>query len=279
MTMARGNAKLVDLNGIKINIDDSGGTGPAVVMVMGTGSPGRVWQANQTPALLKAGYRVVTFDNRGIAPTSECTDGFSIDDMVADTAAVVEHLGVGPVAVVGTSLGARITQGLLLSRPELVKTAVLMATYGRPTVMQQAISAGERELYDKKITLPDRYFAAITAHLNLSPKTLADENAARDWLDIIEFSGQGFTPGVRAQFDLHVDEPDQLSQLAAVSTPTLVIGFADDRTLPVYLAREVSEVIAGAEYREVADAGHYGYLERPVEVNKLLVEFLDRTAK
>jgi len=279
MTMARGNAKLIDLNGIQINVDDTGGTGPAVVMVMGTGSPGRVWQANQVPALVKAGYRVVTFDNRGIAPTSECADGFSIDDMVADTAAVIEHLGVGPVAVVGTSLGGRITQGLLLSRPDLVKATVLMATYGRPTVMQQAISAGERELYDKKITLPDRYFAAITAHLNLSPKTLADENSARDWLDIIEFSGQGFTPGVRAQFDLHVNESNQLAGLSGVRTPTLVIGFADDRTLPVYLAREVADAMPNAEYREVADAGHYGYLERPAEVNKLLVEFLDRTVK
>lgn len=54
------------VNGIDISYSVAG-SGPLVVMVMGTGSPGRVWKANQEPALVKAGHTVVTFDNRGIA--------------------------------------------------------------------------------------------------------------------------------------------------------------------------------------------------------------------
>jgi pimeloyl-ACP methyl ester carboxylesterase len=54
-----------------------------------------------------------------------------------------------------------------------------------------------------------------------------------------------------------------------------VIGFADDRTLPPYLAREVADAIPGAHYAEAADAGHLGYLERPTEVNALVLEFLN----
>ena len=74
MTVAR-------VNGIDLSYEVAG-DGPLVVMVMGTGSPGRVWKAHQEPALVKAGFRVVTFDNRGIAPSSECADGFTLDDMV-----------------------------------------------------------------------------------------------------------------------------------------------------------------------------------------------------
>ncbi|MYR05040.1 alpha/beta fold hydrolase [Gordonia sp. SID5947] len=266
-------SKVAQVNGIEIAYEEFG-SGPLVVLVMGTGSPGRVWQAHQQPALTKAGYRVVTFDNRGISPSSECADGFSHDDMVADTAALIEHLDGGPAFVVGTSLGARITQELALTRPELVKAAVMIATYGRNTPLQQAISAGERALYDNKITLPPDYQAAITAHLNLSPHTLDDDRTAKDWLDVIGFSPQTVTPGVRAQLALHDGEVDRLGAYRAINRPAMVIGFADDRTLPPKLAREVAEAIPGARYEEVPKAGHFGYLEQPTEVNRLLVDFL-----
>ncbi|ACY22424.1 alpha/beta hydrolase fold protein [Gordonia bronchialis DSM 43247] len=268
MTVAR-------VNGIDLSYEVAG-DGPLVVMVMGTGSPGRVWKAHQEPALVKAGFRVVTFDNRGIAPSSECADGFTLDDMVADTAALIEHVGGGPALVVGTSLGARITQELALARPDVVAAAVMIATYGRNTPLQEAISAGERALYDNKITLPPEYEAAITAHLNLSPHTLDDDRSARDWLDIIGFSPQKVTPGVRAQLELHHREQNRLPAYRGITRPAMVIGFADDRTLPPKLAREVADAIPGAEYAEVAKAGHFGYLEQPAEVNRLLVEFLSR---
>lgn len=265
--------KIARVNGIELAYDETG-VGPLVVMVMGTGSPGRVWKANQVPALVKAGYRVVTFDNRGIAPSSECVGGFTVDDMVADTAALIEHVGGGPAFVIGTSLGAHITQELALARPDVVRAAVMVATYGRNTPMQRAISAGERALYDNKITLPPEYEAAITAHLNLSPHTLDDDRAAQDWLDIIGFSPQSITPGVRAQLEIHAHEGDRLAAYRAISVPAMVIGFADDRTLPPKLAREVADAIPGARYEEVARAGHFGYLEQPDEVNRLLLDFL-----
>lgn len=261
------------VNGITLSYTDAG-SGPLVVMVMGTGSPGRVWHANQQPALIKAGFRVVTFDNRGVAPSSECAEGFSMADMVADTAALIEHLGAGPAFVVGTSLGARITQELALSRPDLVRAAAMIATYGRSTPMLEAFSHGERAMYDNGIELPKEYYAAITAHMNLSPHTLANDRDARDWLDIIGFGGQQRSAGVRAQLQLHEREENRLALYRGITRPTLVVGFADDRTLPVHLAREVADAIPGSRYEEIERAGHFGYLERPDAVNALLIEFL-----
>ncbi|PXW32520.1 UNVERIFIED_CONTAM: pimeloyl-ACP methyl ester carboxylesterase [Williamsia faeni] len=269
----RPSPKTAQVNGISLSYEDSG-SGPLVVMVMGSGSPGRVWKAHQQPALVKAGYRVVTFDNRGIAPSSECPEGFTIADMVADTAALIEFLGGEPAAVIGTSLGAKVTQELALARPDVVRCAVMIATYGRSGPLQKWISEGERQIYDQKITLPPHYQAAITAHLNLSRHTLDNDTSVRDWLDVIEFSGQKMTPGMRAQLGLHDGEGDRLAAYAGITRPSLVIGFADDRSLPPHLAREVADAIPGARYEEVAKAGHYGYLEQPAEVNALLVEFL-----
>lgn len=242
-------------------------------MVMGTGSPGRVWHAHQQPALVKAGFRVVTFDNRGIAPSSECAGGFTLADMVADTAAVIEHFG-GPAFVVGTSMGARIAQELALVRPELVRAAAMLGTYARPTPLITAYNEGEKALIDAGQQLPEAFHAAITAHMNLSPATLADDRSARDWIDIIGFGGQGQSAGLRAQLDLPERDENRLTAYRAITRPCLVVGFADDRTLPVFLAREVADAIPGARYEEVADTGHFGYLERPDVVNGLLIEFL-----
>ncbi|SDG45132.1 Pimeloyl-ACP methyl ester carboxylesterase [Lentzea fradiae] len=263
---------LVPLNGIELNVQTEG-SGDLVVLVMGTGSPGRVWRSYQVPALVKAGYRVAYFDNRGIRPSSECAEGFTIDDMVADTAAVISHLGGGPAHVIGTSLGARVTQELALAHPSLVRSAVLMATYGRVEPVQRAWSRAVAELHDQGTEVPAAFYAVASVVRNLSPATLADPTAANDWLQLFEFGGSALSAGERAQLDL-ADFESRLEAYRAITTRTLVIGFADDVLLPPRLSREVADAIPGARYTEVADCGHIGYLERPDEVNALLLEFL-----
>lgn len=262
---------LVELNGIRLNYDVSG-SGELVVLVMGTGSPGRVWKLHQVPALTAVGYRVVTFDNRGIPPSTECADGMTIDDLVDDTAALIEYLGGAPARVVGTSLGSRVVQELALARPELVAQAVMMAAHGRTEPVWSMLSAGERALYDAGIELPPKYYAAVTALQNLSPRTRKDTNAVRDWLDVFEFSGSRMGAGARAQLEL-ADFTDRLVAYERITVPSLIIGFADDLIIPPHLSREVAEAIPKAQYEEIEGCGHYGYLERPAEVNRLLVKF------
>lgn len=265
---------LAKINGIDINYEVKG-AGPLVVLVMGTGSPGRVWQSHQVPALVKAGFQVVTFDNRGIAPSSECGEGFALDDLVADTAALIEHLGGMKARVVGTSMGSRVTQELALARPDLVSHAVMMATYGRASAMQKAWSQGERDLYDAGITLPASYRAAITAMNNFSPATLKNEQAIGDWLAVLEYSGGQRTAGKRAQIGLEMRAgTERLTAYRKITARSLVIGFADDRLIPVHSSREVAQSIPGARYEEIPDTGHFGYLERPEAVNRVLVDFL-----
>ncbi|HEX2300752.1 MAG TPA: alpha/beta hydrolase [Pseudonocardiaceae bacterium] len=261
---------VVELNGIQLSHQVTG-SGELVVLVMGTGSPGRVWQLHQVPALVAEGYRVATFDNRGIPPSDPGADGMTIDDMVDDTAALIEYLG-GRARVVGTSLGARIVQELALSRPDLVSQAVLMAAHGRTEPVQSMLSAGERALHDAGIELPATYHAALTALQNLSPRTLNDPAVIQDWLDVFEFSGSRISAGERAQLEL-AEFPNRLADYARISVPCLVIGFADDLMIPPLLGREVAEAIPSARYEEVEGCGHYGYLERPAVINDLILKF------
>jgi pimeloyl-ACP methyl ester carboxylesterase len=240
-------------------------------MVTGTGAPGRMWRTHQVPALRAAGHRVVTMDNRGIAPTDLCPEGFTLDDMAADVAGLIEFLGATPCRVVGFSLGAIIVQELLIARPELVSQAVLLATAGRADAFSSELAAAEIELCDSGVKIPSRYAATVSAMQNLSPRTLNDPDKLRDWLDIFELSAVDLT-AIRPQLGLQVI-PDRRAHYRKISCPCLVVGFADDLITRPYLAREVADSIPGAVYREISGCGHFGYLERPAEVNAAIVDF------
>ena len=135
---------------------DDRGSGEPVVFIAGSGGPGRTWLPHQVPAFLSAGYRVITFDNRGIGAT-ENADGFTTESMVADTATLIESLDAAPARIVGVSMGAFIAQELMVARPELVSAAVLMATRGRLDRARQGFHDGETQLYASNTELPPAY--------------------------------------------------------------------------------------------------------------------------
>ncbi|MFJ6084471.1 alpha/beta fold hydrolase [Streptomyces sp. NPDC092369] len=262
---------MAHVNGVDLWFDDHG-RGEPVVMVPGTGTPGRVWRAHQVPALRQAGLRVITVDNRGSGLTAAGAAGFTLDDMVADVAALIEHLGEGPCRVVGHSLGGIIVQELLLARPDLVGRAVLMSSCGRADELIRAMAAADLELADSGVELPPAVSAYRLALQNLSPRTLNDEERLRDWLAVLELT----TPdpvAVRRQLGLEVI-PNRLAHYRSIDCPCLVIGFQDDLVVRPHLSRELAEAVPGARYAEIPDCGHYGYLECPDTVNKVLTDFL-----
>jgi pimeloyl-ACP methyl ester carboxylesterase len=262
---------LIDVGGARLHYDDRG-EGPGVLLLAGTGARGRTWHLHQVPALVAAGFRVVTFDTRGIAP-SDTPPVVTMSDLIADATGLIERLGLGPCRIAGSSMGARVAAEICLRRPDLVDRAVLMATFGRRSAFLDAVSRGERALLDTGTKLPEEYRAAVRAMLNLSPRTLADDRAAQDWLDIFQMPVPGEPDGTPSRLEADEDV-DRFPAYAAISLPCLVVGFADDLIAPARGCRDVAAAIPGARYAEIADAGHYGYLEQPDQVNAELIRFL-----
>ncbi|MFI1015260.1 alpha/beta fold hydrolase [Streptomyces sp. NPDC020965] len=264
----------VELGGITLAYEEFG-AGEPVVLVMGAGSPGRVWRAHQVPALVAAGLRVIIFDARGVGGSSPCPEGFTLDDLTDDLAGLVAKVAQGPAHVVGTSLGARVAQQLALVRPDLVNRLALLATRGRTDAALSAFAHAQMALHDHAVALPPEARAALGALANLSPASLRDEIEAEDWLAVLAMAPETPSAGVRAQFAAALTGfPPSVSAFAGITAPTLVVSFADDRLSPPHLGREMAAAVPGARSEVVADTGHFGYLERPAEVNRLLVEFL-----
>jgi pimeloyl-ACP methyl ester carboxylesterase len=260
----------VKVNGINLSYDDYG-SGDPVLLITGSGATGRMWTPHQVPALIAAGFRVITVDNRGMPPSDLCPEGFTIDDMVADTVGLIKFLDIGPCRIVGFSLGAMMVQELLLAYPDLITQAVLSATRGRSDAMHTAMSVAESELAESGIVLPPRYAAVVHAMQFLSPTTQNDEGRIKDWLDIFEMSL--VTPSVnRSQHGLELVD-NRLEEYRKIRSECLVIGFQDDLIAPPNFCREVADSIPGCRYEELVGCGHYGYLEQPEKINSLIINF------
>jgi pimeloyl-ACP methyl ester carboxylesterase len=254
---------------------DDRGSGEPVVFIAGRGGPGRTWHPHQVPAFLDAGYRVITFDNRGVGAT-ENAEGFTTQTMIADTAALIESLDVAPARVVGVSMGSFIAQELMVVRPELVSAAVLMATRGRLDRARQLFHDAEAELYDSGTQLPPTYDARARLLESFSRKTINDDAAIQDWIAMFSMWPAKPTPGLRCQLEV-APLTNRLPAYRSIAAPVLVIGFADDVVTPPYLGREVADALPNGRYLQIPDAGHLGFLERPQAVNAAALQFLAKT--
>lgn len=114
-------------NGVTLAYSDQG-EGFPVLLIHGFGSSGVVnWvQTGWVETLMAAGYRAITIDNRGHGASQKLYEPelYTPAIMAEDAAALCRHLGLERVAVIGYSMGARITAFLALNHPELVVAAV-----------------------------------------------------------------------------------------------------------------------------------------------------------
>lgn len=249
---------------------DDTGAGDPVLFIAGTGGAGRTWHIHQVPVFLEAGYRCITFDNRGVGATENAA-AFTTEQMVADTVDIIETVIGGPARVVAMSMGAFIAQELMLARPDLVRQAVLMGTRGRVDTTRIAFRTADLDLDDAGIDLPNAYAAKVRVLENFSPRTI-NSPAVDEWLQMFTAFPLKRTPGWRAQLGVAPVE-NRLPAYRAIPTEVLVIGFADDVVTPPALGKEVGEAIPNGRYLQIANTGHLGFLERHDTVNKAMLDF------
>jgi pimeloyl-ACP methyl ester carboxylesterase len=260
------------VNGVRLAYDVHG-VGQAILLVPATGQPAFAWTLSQVPALTAAGYQVITFDLRGMAPSEAPTGPYTVHGMAEDVAGLIEHLGVGPCRLAGYSLGSLITQELALARPDLVRAAVMMSTMGRQDVFRRALTRSWVEQDESGIELPRLCDVVSAAFAVFSPQTLCDDDAMSLYIEGTLASPAWAGPGRLGQHQADRDYQDRLEALAGIRVPSMVIGFELDMGIPTTLCREVASVIPGCRYVEIPGAGHAGPFEKGDEVNAALLEF------
>jgi pimeloyl-ACP methyl ester carboxylesterase len=256
---------------IAYNID---GSGEPVVLIGGFTAVKESWEL-QVAGLAKH-FRVITFDNRGVGETTVPTGPFSIADMAADTAGMMDALGIDSAHFFGVSMGGLIAQVLALDYPERVKKAALGCTThgGRHAVQPErevmgilakasdpTIPVEESVRLRMPVILPERF-------IREEPERVEEivQLSIRYWPTPEGAAGQ---LGALSVFNVK-------RRLGEIRCPVLAITGSEDRMMPPENSRLLAEGIAGAEHYVVEGAGHSFFLEKPDEVNRVLIDFFSK---
>ncbi len=263
------------VNGINLNYKLEGpDDAETIVLINGLADDLESWGL-QVPAFLEAGYRVLSFDNRGIG-TSDKPAGPYTSRMLADDAkGLVDVLGITDFHLMGVSMGGMIAQTLAIDHPErLLSLVSIMASTGRrsvgwqdPRLLPMLLGKGGRSR---------EQVVAQSAHTWLtigSPAypTPADEVRARAG----ETYDRGLDlAGVIRQMQAFLTQPDRTRALRNVRVPTLVIHGLSDRLVHVSGGRATAAAIPDAELLLVPGMGH----DMPRQLWTTFADGIERTA-
>ena len=269
------------VNGITIDYSTAG-DGPPVLLICGTGQPADLWFAQVTD-LAAAGHTVITFDNRGCGRSEAPPAPYSVAGMAADTAALIEHLGLGPCDVIGYSLGGYIAQELAVTRADLVRRLVLLAGAGPAPAYAVARCRAAVDLARALDPLPPSFDVAdLLLSLHPMPQLQNDDDAVKVTISLIEAAEPWANPGRLGQYQADLawlEDNSHVDRLARITSPCLAMAFEHDCWFPPRAVREAAERIPNCQYTELTGLGHGAPLLAAGQVNPILTAFLDRAGQ
>ena len=256
------------------------GSGPAIVFAHGLGGNHMSWY--QQVAHFAPDWTCVTFAHRGFAPSTAIAGGPDPADYADDLAALVAHLDLPDLRVVGQSMGGWTAIEYALRRPSgqkeaALKAMVLAATTGPidPKQMRQP----ERDMLGPWSEFGDALVPRLWAggmHPACGARMATEQPAAHLMYRHID--------GMNAHWDkealrqrLMASRTRPPEDLQRVACPILFIPNDEDVVMPPFAADAIASVVPGAQVKHIPDAGHSGYFERPATFNRILSAFLATT--
>lgn len=268
MTLLAGAATVLPLPGRGISLGyREAGRGAPLVLAMGLGADGTAWERHVQR--WARGYRCIAVDNRGAGASSAPPGPYSTAQLADDYAELIVELDLGPVPVVGVSMGGAIAQELALRHPGLVRSLVLVSSWARldmytaeiftnlAAVRAQADRATFTRLLQLWIWNPD-WFDHAAAEL------AAEREATGPTMPARAFAAQA------AACAGH----DTLERLHALAVPTLVTAGTRDVFTPPRFARALAAAIPGARLELFPGVAHTHHWERLDDFNTLVEEWL-----
>ena len=259
------------------------GSGQPVVLIHGYPLSGASWE-KQVPALLNAGYRVITYDRRGFGKSSQPTEGYKYDTFAEDLHKLITHLKLQDFTLVGFSMGGgEIARYFGKYGSKGVSKAVIMGgvppfllkTNDNPEGVDASVFEGI-----KKAVGTDRYAFFTEFFKNfyntdqLLGKRVSEEVVRASW-NIA--AGASAIASLACVPTWHEDFRKDLDR---VDVPTLVIHGDEDRIVPITAAgARTAKIIKGARLHVVKGGPHCITWTHAEEVNAQLLSFLGEKAQ
>lgn len=243
------------------------GEGEAVLLINGFASGMDTWNPPVLAALAEE-FRVIIFDNRGTGYSGSSAEEYSIPRFARDTAALLDVLGLGPVRVLGHSLGAMIALELAVSFPERVERLVLVSGDCGGSGAIRMSSGTRGVLTDRTGSTREQAERMFTV---LFPKRWRDTHNPWDFCPPVYET----TPEDRAarQAAALTNWGGVCGVLSGIRSPALVVTGTDDVIIPPGNADILARNIPGARLVRFRDCGHGLMYQVPIEFAALVVGF------
>lgn len=252
-------------DGAKIYWDEQG-SGAPVLLIMGLGWPSSSWY--RTRPILSDNYRTIAFDNRGVGRSDAPPGPYSIAQMAADAAAVLQSAGVNAAHILGVSMGGMIAQEVALRYPQKVRSLMLGCTAAGGSCAVQANPEVIQVLMSRFVD-PELFAAAMNPFLYDAgtPRARRDEDLQmrRRWFPTPE--------AYFAQLQAIIGW-EAYSRIAQIEAPTVVIHGENDRLVPPENAKLIAERIPGAKLVMIPNASHIFNTDQTEAAHAAILEFL-----
>ena len=266
-------AKTIAVNGATLTYQDQG-TGTPVVFLHGAFSDHRVWEEQRQAVAAKHRFISLSMRYFGTAPWPDDGALFSQTTHVADLAAFVRELKVGPVVLVGRSYGAAVATVTAAQHPDLVKALFL----NEPPLVAALTSDSDRAAVTEDV----KGLAAVRDAV----KAGDNPGATRLFFDFVNDLPGAFDALPATRRAMHLDNartvpptfrpgiPLSCQQLGQLKLPVVVTKGALTRPWFRLTAEATSRCVPGARLVTIPGARHGAPAEQPEAFNAALLGFL-----
>lgn len=263
--------------------------GKTVLLLHGRSLAGAAW-GELIQHLNARGYRVVAPDQIGFGKSSKPDLNYSFDLLASNTIALLDHLRLGSVIVIGHSFGGMLAAHLAANYPDRVQRLVLEDALGLEDYRRYTAPRSLEQRYAQAMALtPGRLRADF--HAQFAHESDQEAALIAPAVRMLRSAEYPRLARANALIDQMISQQPVLSELPRIAAPTLLIVGAADRFAPdrAYargaqaqrmgdmpaLHRAAAGAIQNARVVEIAEAGHMPHLEAPQAFDQALDGFLD----
>lgn len=260
---------IAESQGVRIAYETRG-EGEPVVLVQGLAYDRVGW--GRLPSLLAESFQVTVFDNRGVGESDAPEGPYTVAQMAADVAVVLDAVELERAHILGVSLGGFIAQEFALTYPDRVEKLVLCSTMpGGPK--SHPMPAPGLEAFARFPTLDREAGLRLMVENSLGQRgveelpRLADEIYAYRLEHAPPLAAWQAQAAAGAAFDAY-------DRITAIAAPTLVVHGGNDNVVDTRNAELLGDLIPDARVEVVPNRGHLMVWEDSERVAELVTEFL-----
>jgi 3-oxoadipate enol-lactonase len=231
---------------------------------------GGMWRGQIGP-LAELG-RVIVFDLPGHG-RSDVPPPFTLEDNAAALKDVFDELAVPRAVIVGLSWGGMLGMRAALLYPERVRALALLDTSAEEVPIADQVKFRIMVTFARRFGMPPALVRGQIAPLMFSGATLRERPEL-----VEEFSrtvnGYPREGTARASLAVAIRRKSIADRIEAIKVPTLIVCGREDKATPPDRSRTIHMKIRGSQIAWIEGAGHLSAVEKPDEVNAVLVPFV-----